>query len=87
MTQQELQNEFDSYYSLTEQKFKLINDSLQSMGMDIKEIKNNHLEHLKSEMMDCHDSITKLDYNQRWIIAIGAFIMSGVLAIIIKLIF
>lgn len=71
-----------------------IDDMKKDFHIVIKEIKENHLAHIESDMKAVKDSLTEFrvkmkEYttNQKWILLIGGFLVIQGMAILIKVFF
>ena len=74
MDQQELENLFDSHYSLIEQKMTMLTSQMDTLRMKVEEICNNHLAHIKEEQMEIKTNVEWL-MKFFWLVA-GASIVN-----------
>lgn len=59
-----LEDQFDSYYSLTERKFEIIEGRLDGLSSDVRAIKENHLDHLSNDVASMKTDIGWLKTEQ-----------------------
>ena len=92
-----IEDQFESYYSLTERRFEMLEGRLDGISSDVREIKENHLDHLSSDVSAMKTDIGWLKSEQEkqngqldslntkfWAILIG---IAGTLAIVLLQLF
>ena len=80
MDQQELENLFDSHYSLIEQKMVMLTDQMDSLRMKVDEICSNHLSHIKEEQME-------IKTNVEWLMKFFWFVVGALIVNLLATIF